>query len=105
LENTPLHFTYSAHLFANGNIFASAGIQDVGLAASYANLYSPRQNGAVTAPVNVTFDEVAPSNGGWWRISLNRATLVTTIVYNDVDVAGGTQTWTMQPANCVVNSY
>jgi len=105
LENTSLFFSYSAALFANGNIFASAGVREGLIGASYASFYAPTQNGALDAAVIVSLDEAPPANGGFFRLSLNRTTLVTTIVYTDVDVAGGTTSWTMLPASCVTNSY
>ena len=105
LENTSLSFRYSVALFANGNIFASAGVREGLIGASFASFYAPTQNGALDAAVLVSLDEMPPGNGGFFRISLNRTTLVTTIVYTDVDVAGGTTSWTMLPSNCVANSY
>lgn len=106
LEGTAsLGFKYQAVLFANGNVFASASIKDGVLEASYATLYSPTQNGAAVAGVSVQFDQAAPANSGFWILSLDRKTLVTSIVYNDADVLGGTQSWTMTPAACVVNNY
>ena len=105
LENTALLFTYSVALFANGNVIASAGVREGLIGASFTNFYAPTQNGALDAAVLVSIDEAPPGNGGFFRISLNRTTLVTSIVYTDVDVAGGTASWTMLPANCVANSY
>jgi hypothetical protein len=102
---TSLWFSYDAHLFANGTIFASASIRDSLIEAAHANVYAPTQNGALTAAVDVEFDQAVPADGGWWEISLDRATLVATIVYHDVDVTGGTQAWTMQSSACVVNAY
>ena len=105
LENTALSFRYSVALLANGNVLASAGVRDGAIGASFANVYAPSLIGALVAAVLVSLDELPPGNGGFFRISLDRTTFVTTIVYTDVDVAGGTMTWTMLPANCVANSY
>ena len=105
LENTSLSFSYTVAVFANGNVFASAGVREGLIGASAANFYAPTQNGALSAAVLVSLDEAPPGNGGFFRISLDRATLVTTIVYTDVDVTGGTTSWTMLPAQCIANSY
>jgi hypothetical protein len=105
LQNTTLLFSYDVYQFTSGNVFASAGVREGAIGASYANFYAPTQNGALTASVIVSLDEFAPADGGWWQLSLDRTTLVTSIVYNDVDVAGGMVTWTMSPTACVVNRY
>jgi hypothetical protein len=105
LEGTPISFSYTAHLFANGNIFATAAIRDRASEVSYSSLYSPSQVGAATAEVLLVDDLLGSANSGYWSLSLNRSTLVTTIVYNDVDAQGGTQTWTMDPSKCVANTY
>jgi Collagen triple helix repeat (20 copies) len=106
LQNTTsISFNYNAYLFANGNIFASAAIADGVNSASFANMYAPTQNGALTATVIFALDEMPPTKGGWWQLSLDRTSLVTSIVYNDVDVPNGRMTWTMDPNMCVVNKY
>jgi hypothetical protein len=90
---------------ANGVIFATASIADASIEASRSEVYAPTQNGALTAQVLIEFDQASALDAGWWAISLDRASLVTTIVYNDVDLAGGKRTWTMQPSACIVNTY
>lgn len=105
LEGTELSFHYSAVLSANGNVFASGGVWDAFAQVSAAELYAPTQNGALNAPVIITFDLAPPANGGAFRLTLNRTTLVTTIVYADVDVAGGSMSWTMPASRCISNAY
>lgn len=105
LEGTTLSCSYTVALTANGTIFASAGVRDPAVGASFANVYSPFQNGATDAAVIVSLDEATPANGGFFRVSLNRETLVTSVIYNDADVAGGTRSWTMTPDKCVSNAY
>jgi len=105
LQDTPLYFSYDVDLFANGNIFASAAIIDAGGSSSYSNFYAPTQKGAQTASVIVSRDQLGKSNGGWWELSLDRETLVTSIVNHDSDLASGTQTWTMVSTDCVANTY
>jgi len=55
--------------------------------------------------VIITLDAAGTANFGWWYVTLNRSTLVTTIEYNDNEVSGGKITWIQTPDKCVVNSY
>lgn len=105
LENTALYFSYSAALMASGDVFAEGSIADGNIEISGSKFYSSQQNGALTAAVLFNDDFVAPYNGGYWSIKLDRGTLVTTIVYSDVDAVGGGSVWTMDPTACVANKY
>lgn len=106
LEGTlSLDFAYDAHVFANGNVFASGSIRDGAIEASATQIYAPTQNGATRASVLLQFDQAPPLNAGFWELSVDRGTAVTSIVYHDVDVAGGTVSWTMPPSACVLNQY
>jgi hypothetical protein len=105
LEGTALNFTYNAQLMASGDIHASASISDSILEVSGTVFFSSKQVGAATAPVMFTNDFASPANGGYWKLSLDRSSLVTTIEYNDINVAGGKRSWTMVPSKCVVNTY
>lgn len=106
LQNTVgMSFTYNVDQFANGNVFVTANIADAAKSSSFSEYYAPTQNGFATAPINITLDEFAPNDSGWWSVSLDRSTLVVSIVYHDADVAGGGSSWTLTPDKCVVNSY
>jgi hypothetical protein len=105
LENTTLTFTYDVAQFANGNVFASGGVSGAASQSSTAVVYAPTQNGYATAPIIVTLDASAPADFGWWRVSLNRTSLVVTIEYNDAGMTPPKQTWIMTPDKCVVNTY
>jgi hypothetical protein len=105
LEGTQLSASYTAHVLVNGTVFASAGVRDAGIGASYANAYAPSQNGARTASVIVSFDATGTASGGYFTVELDRTTLVTVVTYRDTDVAGGFRTWSMQPSACVANNY
>lgn len=67
------------------------------LQVSAASIFAPTQVGWATAPVLLRFDDTGAANSGFWEISLNRETLVVTIDYNDLDLAGGRRTWTTTP--------
>ena len=105
LENTNLIFAYDVAQFANGNVFASGNVAGAASQSSTALVYAPTQNGYATAPIIVTLDASGPADFGWWRLSLNRTSLVVTIEYNDAGMTPPKQTWTMTPDKCVVNTY
>lgn len=105
IQNTSLYFTYDADQFANGNVFVSGDIFGSASQSSTALIYAPTQNGFINAPITVTLDAYSPADGGWWRLSLDRTSLVVTIEYNDADMTPAKQTWTMTPDKCVVNTY
>ena len=105
LENTPIWFQYDAYQFANGVIFASASMRDRFSQSSGVQFFHPSQVGWATAPVFITFDVAGTANGGFFKLFLDRDTLVVTIEYTDLDLTGGGATWTMQPTSCIVNRY
>lgn len=105
LENTGLHFTYSAAVFKGGDVFATGAIYGNAFEIGASNFYAASQNGATTAPVLFTYDIIDPANGGWWQVSVNRATSVTSIKYTDTDAVNGAVLWTMAPQNCTINNY
>jgi hypothetical protein len=100
-----LAFTYDVVQFGNKNLFISGQIESPALTATGTTFYAPSQNGWLTAPVFVVFDANAPADSGFWKLSLDRQTLVTTIEYTDADLAAGKLSWTLTPDKCVVNSY
>ena len=104
LESTTINFTYHAALLSSGDLFVSGSIRTVGQEVGASTYYSAGQNGALTAPVIFTGDVSGNANSGWWQIALNRTTLVTSITYNDVDVSGSQDVWTMPSSSCVVYS-
>lgn len=105
LEGTGLSFSYQAAVMTSGDVFAYGGIYGAAFQIGASSYYAAEQNGASVAAVIFAYDAIAPANGGFWALSLNRTTAVTTIAYNDVDATGGQDTWTMQPADCVVNNF
>ncbi len=102
---TGLSFNYHVVQFANGNVFTSGGIGDGAYETNATAIYAPSQVGWDSASVIVQHDSYTPLDGGWWNIKLNRSTLITSIVYNDVDMVPATTTWTMTSDKCVVNNY
>lgn len=90
-------YSYDAMIFADGTVWATASINDDSSQSSAASVFAPDNPGRTTAPVNLIFDVSSPDNGGRWTIRVDRNALQTTIVYSDVDVAGGESNWTLNP--------
>ena len=63
-------------------------------------MYSKLQNGWDTAPIFINYDVSGSANFGYFEISLNRTSMVTTIVYTDSDVSGGSTTWVEPSSDC-----
>ena len=52
-----------------------------------------------------TYDLAAPANGGFWRLELDRETLIVSIIYRDVDFNPNPMTWIQTPDQCIVNDF
>ena len=104
-NTTGVYFTYEAVQFANGNLLAIGGIRDGYVETQSTVEYSSSQVGWSTAAVFIQHDIVAASNGGFWKISLDRSTLNTSIVYTDSDVTGGGASWSLPASSCIVSLY
>lgn len=105
LEGTGLAFRYSAAQFGDGNVFATGSIAGTASSSSYAVIYAPQQSGYVDAPVLLVFDAYGAATSGFWKLELDRQTLVTVITYIDAELDSGPRVWTMDPAKCVLNLY
>ena len=98
-------FSYDVDQFENGNVFVSGVVYNGAVSGSFSNYYAPTQGGYLTAPIVIDLDSYAPADSGWWQLSLDRSTLIVSIVYNDADIDGGSLSWTMLPSQCIVNNY
>lgn len=105
LANTGLSVNYHAVTFATGNIIASAGVSDSVTETNSNNEYDQAQAGWLTASIIVHRDVTPPDNGGWWSLSLDRRTTVTSVTYHDEDVPNGVMNWTLQSKDCVVKTF
>jgi hypothetical protein len=105
LEGTPLYFSYQVAQTTPGDVFAAAAIKGTAFDIGGSSYYGAAQVGAQTAAVIFTADVLGTANAGWWSVQLNRSTLVTALTYTDSDASGGSDSWTMLPAACVVNSF
>lgn len=105
VSGTVMTFEYSVALMAAGDIFSTGGVYDASFFVGDSAYFAAGQVGAATAPVMFSADIMGTANGGWWTISLNRSTGVTSLLYSDADASGGSDAWTMSPADCVTNTF
>lgn len=106
LEDTSLGFTYTVVLFSSGDLFVTGSIDSPAIQSSATAFYAPEQNGYATAQVIVGYDVDGTADGGWFTLTLDRSTLVTTIAYREKgSTSTPDSTWTMQPSACVRNVY
>lgn len=78
-----LEIEYNAVLTTGGDVYASAAIINETHQTSGTAFWAAGQSGADTAKVVVTDDYVGTANGAVWDISLDRNTLITSVVYDD----------------------
>lgn len=105
LQGETIFVNYTANLLKSGDVFVTGSVIGNDFETSDSAFYARQQNGAATGRVLITSDLAGDSNAGYWALSLDRITLVTSVVYNDVDVSGGVRSWTMAPERCVANDY
>ncbi len=89
---------YNAVLTSSGDVYATSNVIDDYMQVSGTAFYAAAEAGAATGAVLVTNDMHNTGDGGYFRVSLNRNTMVTTIVYTD-DSLGG-----QSPVNLVFTS-
>ena len=107
LEDTSYKFSYTAMVFSDGSVYAYGGIRGADSQIGRSTFYDSSQSGSSTAEVIFDWDLSGSDNWGYWKISVNRSTLVVTILYTDQDETGGSTTWTLNSSsnNCVLNSF
>lgn len=100
-----VNWIYDVKQFQSGNILTRGAIYTSIIESSSTTIYSPAQGGFVSAPSFVTFDVLGTANYGWWRLELDRATLVVTITYNDLDLEENPTIWAVAPEACTRNVF
>lgn len=101
-----LEVEYDAALTTSGDVYATARIIDSAVQHTSTNFYAAGQAGAATADVLVVADYDFTSDGGWWKVSLNRSTMVTSITYTDSSLGGlSPVNLTFTPAACSVQNW
>lgn len=96
---------YDAVLTSSGDVYSTAVIYDDAYQASGTAFYASGQVGSQTGLVQVNADYVGSSNGGVWKVSLNRDTLVTKALYQDPDVGGGEVEMTFTSSACKLQNW
>ena len=104
LQNTALYYRYRVYQFVNEDIFIQGEIYGVSYEVADSIMYSKLQNGWTTAPIYINYDVSGSANSGYFVISLNRSTMVTTIVYTDSAVSGGSTTWVEPSSECATQT-
>jgi len=103
LSNTALYFEYKVTLFTDGSLLVHGSIYGALVEVTDSTFYDSSQNGATTGYINIRYDVSGSANGGDWKISLNRSTLVTTVTYVDPDIT--TLSWTLPSSSCTLNEF
>ena len=104
LQNTSLYYRYRVAQFVNEDIFIQGEIYGSAYEVADSIMYSKLQNGWTTAPIFINYDVSGTANFGYFVISLNRSTMVTTIVYTDSDVSGGSTSWSQPSSDCTTQT-
>jgi len=99
-----LEVDYDAVLMASGDVYATAAVIDNGAQVSGTSFYSVGQPGAVNAMVSIVADHHGTLDRAYWQISLNRSTLVTSVVYEDNSLAGPISL-TFTPGACTIQNW
>jgi hypothetical protein len=105
IGSTGVWADYDVRLMASGDIWSDACIRSYSAGMCNSSYYAAGQVGAATAPVLVLYDLSGTANAGWWKIYLDRTTLITTLEYNDADEPGGQSIWYWVASQCVLTSY
>jgi hypothetical protein len=94
-------------VFESGDVAAHGGIFDGEQETSASTHYPASHPWAGFASVTLTRDWMGASNGGWWQIQLERATLIPIVVYNDADALGDNNqmVWQLASSSCSVTQY
>jgi len=103
IPETKFSVVYDLSIFSSGDLFVTGTVNSPGFEVSSSTMFSAHQQGAETAPVHVTFDLYGTDNGGYWKLFLNRVTLVSIVEYHDIDT--GTLNWSKPASGCIVNNY
>ena len=104
LENTSFYYRYRVRQFVNEDIYIQGEIYGASYEVADSVMYSKLQNGWETAPLYINYDVAGSANFGYFKITLNRSTMVTTIVYTDSDVSGGSDTWSQPSSDCTTQT-
>jgi hypothetical protein len=97
---------YNAVLTAAGDVYATANIIEDYVQVSGTQFYAAAESGSSTGEILITDDLYGGNGGGYFKISLNRTTMITSIVYTDANL-GGQSPVNLQftPAACDIGNW
>lgn len=98
---------YRSATLSGGDTFATADIIYPNFQVSGSAFYSASQQGSATAAVIITSDEITPTGNGFWKISVDRATGISTVRYTDFDFgqAPNYLEWTFVSSACTIQNW
>ena len=105
LATSGLWESYSRVSMASGDVFVVGSIRGNALETSVSAFYSAKQLGAVLGDVLVTQDDQGAANAGFWELSFSKVTSLLTVLYTDVDAAGGKTTFVQPAGECTTTVY
>jgi len=105
LGTSGLYESYDLVAMATGDIFVSGSVHGSALESGGSSFYSSKQTGATTGSVVFTQDDQGAANGGFWNMTFSKATGLLTVVYTDVDAAGGKTTFVQPQGECKATTY
>ncbi len=79
-----LEVKYTAVLSSAGDVYSTASVNDEYQQISGTMFYAAGQAGSSTGEVSIVNDVDDGEDTATWRVSLNRSTLITTVVYSDM---------------------
>lgn len=83
-----LQVEYNAVITTSGDVYVTGNVIDDYVQVSGSQFYAKLEAGSSTGEVLITNDMYGAGNGGFFKISLNRNTMVTSIVYTDSNLGG-----------------
>lgn len=99
-----LEVEYDAVLTAGGDVYSTARIIDDLTQTTSTHFYADGQAGSTNASVIIVADYHGVANGGFWEVSLNRSTLITSIDYTDASL-GGTVSMSFSASACTIQNW
>lgn len=107
LDGLPdVEVSYIATVMASGDVFATGMAKNDVDSSSRTQFYSASQTALVaSAPVQVTKDAMGTPTAGFFKLELDRDSLVLTVSYVDAEIDPSVTTWTLQPEQCTVREF
>lgn len=99
------HISYSASVMASGNVFASGEVSGTLYQIGASDFWAPQTPGADLGYISFVEDGVGSGNGAFWKVGLDRNTLILTAQYDDADLTPNIKTYTSTADKCTKTAY